>query len=225
MADREGFSHAARQRTELLRRAITALPLVQEIAAGTLRPDIFRHFIGQGAHFLHAHLVACQVVSSRADNRVVRNFYDEMADTSRQYAVELVALAGLRLPEADATPQSFATLAYGCFLIARASHAPLAVAQAAFLPCLDVYHDMGEVLSAATGAMPHHPYRSWVDLNRPASFSRQLTLLRAFVNDGARAAPEQGEAMMQTYLDATRLEWIFHEAAWRGEDWPIRAGT
>ena len=97
------------------------------------------------------------------------------------------------------------------------SSAPVEVAIAGVLPCFRVYAEVGAVLAArrAPGA---HAYAAWIDAYAAPEFQEAVEQAERYV-DGLSG---DRRAMLSAYETATRYEWMFWDAAWRGDAWPAR---
>src|SRR5262249_45224780 len=158
------FSDEVWQETAVLRAAIHALPFNNELAAGTLAPCRFRHYITQDALYLREFSRCLAIAAAKApDTGTLQSFAQsamaavavERALHERylgQFGIDPCALAAVE-PAPDC-------LAYTSFLVATAYHEPWGVLVAALLPCFWLYWDVG--IAIAAKAAPENPYRAWI---------------------------------------------------------------
>lgn len=110
--------------------------------------------------------------------------------------------------------------AYEDFLLATALTAPFAVGVAALAPCIQIYHEVGQHLFgiAATGK----PYEKWINTYRDEAFGDAVQAMLAQADAAyARVGVAEREDMAAAYRKAARYEWMFWDAAWRRESWPL----
>ena len=93
---------------------------------------------------------------------------------------------------------------------------------AGLLPCFWIYEDVGRRLKDRIGDLVGHPYADWIDTYGDPGFAAATGQARAIVD---RAAEQTGRAdrerMRRTFATAARYEWMFWDAAWRRETWPV----
>jgi len=103
------------------------------------------------------------------------------------------------------------------------------------LPCFRIYAEVGARLAASmsAGSMSAgssssgqgHPYREWASVYGDPAFAAntdQAEQLADAAADGTTAA--ELDAMHDAYARAARFEWMFWDAAYRGEQWPVMPG-
>ncbi|TCJ00355.1 bifunctional hydroxymethylpyrimidine kinase/phosphomethylpyrimidine kinase [Aeromicrobium sp. IC_218] len=109
--------------------------------------------------------------------------------------------------------------AYTGFLAEAAAQAPFDVALAAVVPCFRVYAEVGRVVHAGRATGPH-PYAAWIDTYADPAFDAAVTDVERLLD---RVAGDPAGPLLEAYGRATRFEWMFWDAAWRGERWPVPA--
>ncbi|BDZ50716.1 aminopyrimidine aminohydrolase [Frondihabitans sucicola] len=214
--------------TSTIRAAIDDLPFLRELEAGTLDPALFRGYLAQDALYLEGYarvLTAAATLAPTADDsrfwarqalgtlEVERRLHQWHRESHSQDH-EVVAL---RAP--DASPTCTAYTSYLLSLVAVGSYAELV---AGILPCFWVYDDVGSRLLARVGVTSGHPFGDWIDTYGDAAFSAATRDAREVVDRAGRAAGADGRTRMLTaFAAAVRYEWMFWDAAWRDERWPI----
>ena len=96
---------------------------------------------------------------------------------------------------------------------------------AAILPCFRVYAEVGgwiiEQLGGVSAIAADHPYRDWIITYGDPEFAASVRAAEDYTDRLAAAATGvERAAMLAAYGRATRFEWMFWDAAWRGESWP-----
>jgi thiaminase/transcriptional activator TenA len=105
-------------------------------------------------------------------------------------------------------------------LLAAATVGSFGDLAAAVLPCFWIYQDVGTRIAA--GAAPANPYQAWIDTYAGEEFAAAVARMRAVVDaEAAGAGAAQRASMRARFLRSCRYEWMFWDAAWRMERWPV----
>jgi len=199
--------------------AICAHPFVTGLADGTLADDIFCRYLVDDSHYLDRYARVLATLAGRAPDAVGVELFAGSAvgaiAAERELHRDFLAPRGLD-PDTDTVPEASPTcVAYTGFLESAAHSAPLDVALAGVLPCFRVYAEVGERISARR-VPGDHPYRAWIDAYAAPEFAEAVRQAEAYFDAVAVERP----AVVDAYRAATRFEWMFWDAAWRGESWP-----
>ncbi len=221
-----GFSARMFDEIAPLFRRILDHPFVRGLADGSLSRERFVHYMVQDAHYLALFARALALAAARAPTvegqvELARASHDAIVVERalhdgffRDFGIDDAAFAASR-----PSPTCFA---YGHFLISTAAGDDWPVALAALVPCFHIYHEVGKVLLAES--RPGNPWQRWIDTYADEAFADQVRRILALAD---RAWAEAGEAvrarMREAHLTSSRLEWMFWDAAWRREDWPVAA--
>ena len=218
------FTEEAWTRNEALFQKTLAMPFNRELADGTLSAERFRHYMIQDAHYLVAFGRALAVAAARADDA---DTMVQLAEAAQEAVVAERELHGGFMQQFGVTPEQFAAVPlspsaehYTSFLLATAWGAPWPVAMAALLPCFWIYAEVGR--DAVGRSAPGNPWQAWVDAYADEHFHGLVTRMRATIDRIAAAStPAVREQMHAAYTQAARLEWMFWDAAYRLEAWPV----
>lgn len=203
---------------------IRTMPFNQELAAGTLNEDRFRHYMIQDAHYLIAFGRALAVASAKADTP------DEIVQFAIGAQTAIVVERSLHkdfMEHFSVTPQIFAatplspaTHHYSNYLLATAWGAPYPVVLASLLPCFWIYAEIGrDILGRAA---KNNRYQSWIDTYAGEEFHAAVRAVVATVDRVAANASEATRRdMHHAYTRAAQLEWMFWDSAYRLEQWPV----
>lgn len=216
------FSASAWTRNLPLFQATLALPFNQELAAGTLAREAFRHYMIQDAHYLVAFGRALAVAGAKAHDAdgVVQFAHaaQEAVVVERQLHHGFMRDYAISAEEFARTPLSPTCHHYCHFLQSVAWSQPYPVALAALLPCFWIYAEVGRAILAS--ARPANPYQGWIDTYAGEDFHAHVRQVRATVDAvAAEADPRTLADMHQAYTDAARLEWMFWDSAHRLGAW------
>lgn len=213
-------------RAEGLRAAIHDHPFNRELAAGTLATDRFRQYMVQDSLYLAAYGRALAIAAARAPDAEGLEAFAESAKgavvVERALHAHYFEAYGVDPAIAASTPASPTCRAYTDFLLATAVTGDYPVLVAAILPCFWVYRDVGTAINRTAAA--DNPFRTWIDTYADADFGEAVDRAIGLTDRAADAASvaTHGE-MTDAFLASTRYEWMFWDAAYRLETWPIEA--
>jgi thiaminase (transcriptional activator TenA) len=207
-----------------LYRAILDHPFNVELAAGTLARERFVLYMIQDAHYLNAFGRALAVCAARAPENADMV---QLAGSARAAIVVEQALHegfferfGVGSEQARTTPPSPTGSHYAGFLLSHAFASPWEVAVAALLPCFQIYWEVGkhELQIAAAD----NPYQAWIDTYADEAFADGVRAMIALADRLAdTTTPALRGEMRAAYVKSSQLEWMFWDAAYRLESWPV----
>ncbi|PID53043.1 MAG: hypothetical protein CSB46_10455 [Micrococcales bacterium] len=114
--------------------------------------------------------------------------------------------------------------AYTDFILATAATGSYATLVAALLPCHWVYQDVGARLCGAVENIDEHPYGDWIAAYADPEFAAVVDQARQIANTTAESESEGAavrEQMLSAFVQASRYEWMFWDAALHDSRWPI----
>ncbi|HEU5158166.1 MAG TPA: thiaminase II [Streptosporangiaceae bacterium] len=198
---------------------ILAHPFLRGLTDGRLDRDAFRFYVIQDAHYLKEYARALSITAAKAPAPADTAMF--AAHTANAIAVER-ALHGGFLDEMGGAsePPGPVTAAYTNFLLASTYGGSFAEALGAVLPCYWIYAKVGGELSAASS--PDPLYQRWIDTYGGEEFKRIVDeVLSAAEGCGAALGPAERTRVRERFETAARYEWMFWDAAYRRERWPI----
>jgi thiaminase (transcriptional activator TenA) len=204
--------------------AILAHPFVTGLTDGTLPRASFRHYIVQDAHYLRGYARALALCGAKAADPADTLMFAEHA------AGAMAAEQGLHaalMDELGSTPERAAaepvaptTRAYLSYLLATAFGGSFAEAISAVLPCYWIYARVGERLLAQSS--PDPVYARWIAMYGGAEFQAVVDSVLAVTDRvGAGVSDPERELMRAHFSTTARYEWMFWDAGYRRETWPI----
>lgn len=207
-----------------LRRAILAHPFLSELAAGTLPPSSFQHYILQDSLYLAEYARVLAIAAARAPDAAGRLEFSDGAKVAVQVEEGLhqafFAQFGVSADMAATVERSPACLGYTGYLASLAATRTYEELIAGLLPCFWVYWDVGCAIRPQ--AVSPNPYAPWIDTYAAPEFGEATDRVRTLVDAAAEAtSPAVRDAMAQAFRVATRYEWMFWDSAYRREAWPI----
>ena len=220
------FSEGAWRETAELRRRIIDLPFNRELASGTVSEERFRYYMIQDALYLEQYSRALAIASARAPEPVAMEQFARSAQEAlvveRALHEGFLQKFGVEPSEAARAEPSPTCLGYTNFLLAVAHQSTYEELTAAVLPCFWVYWEVGTAI--AEGAAPDNPYRAWIDTYSDPSFGETVHAVIDIVDRAAETATAAvRRAMARAFLRSTQYEWMFWDAAYRLEGWPVGA--
>lgn len=203
---------------------IRTMPFNQELAAGTLSQERFRHYMIQDAHYLVAFGRALAVAAGKADNSDEVAQFSEAARTAiiveRSLHADFMEQFNVSPATFAATPLSPTTHHYCNYLVATSWSASYPVALAALLPCFWIYAEIGRDILAR--AAKNNPYDAWIATYAGEEFHAAVRgVIQTVDRVASVASAETRRDMHAAYTHAAKLEWMFWDAAYRLEQWAI----
>lgn len=204
--------------------AVLAHPFLAGLADGTLDRRAFEHFVVQDSHYLRDYARALLVVGARApsaaDAAMLARHASGAVEAELSLHAGLLGELGLAPDVVARTPVAPTTLAYTSYLLATASNSDFADGLAAVLPCYWIYAEVGRALVAC--GSPDPLYRRWIDAYADPSFAGVVAGVLALVDRvGAGLTSPQERSARAHLLTTSRYEWMFWDAAYRREVWPL----
>jgi thiaminase/transcriptional activator TenA len=204
--------------------AILRHPFVTGLTDGSLPRGAFRHYIVQDAHYLRGYaraLALCGAKAAEPRDTLMFGAHAGGAIAAEQgLHAKLLADLGLTAEEAAAAPVAPTTRAYVSYLFATAYGGSFAEAVAAVLPCYWIYARVGEEL--LLHGSPDPLYRTWIGMYGSEEFQAVVDAVLELVDRlGATVSPTEWALMREHVVVTSRYEWMFWDAGWREETWPV----
>lgn len=205
--------------------AIVDHPMVTRLGEGTLDEEPFRYWVRQDYVYLveYARLFAYGAASAPDLDRM-GTFADLLTETvetemelHRSYAAEF----GLSPADLEATEPSPTTRAYTDFLVRTAALGSFGDLVAALLPCMWGFNETGRRLDAR-GRPDDERYAAWIDMYAGEEFTELTDWCKELMDDVAAAASDRTRARYrERFRTSARYEYLFWDAAWEREEWPL----
>ena len=213
------FSDEVWEATAVLRKAIDDLPFLSGLADGTLPRETFTYYLAQDALYLGSYSRVLAAAAAQADTTEDLVFWSGSARNA--VAVERT-LHERHVADIGAWQSSPTCTAYTSYLLSLAAAGCYPALVAGLLPCFWVYDDVGRRLQHQVGDLSRHPYGDWVGTYGDPAFTASTVAARTILDRVADQAGEPTRARMrEAFTMATRYEWMFWDAAWRRESWPV----
>jgi thiaminase/transcriptional activator TenA len=211
-------------RVEGVYEAILEHPFIAGLADGSLPRERFRFYLVQDALYLRDYARALALCAAKAPAEPeIAMFARHAADAievERALHETVFRELGVGPEEVRATPMAPATLAYASYLLAVAQGGSFAEALGAVLPCYRIYREVGAAL--AERGSPDPLYRRWIEGYGGEEFAAVVEPVIALADRlGPRLSDDERERMAAHFVTTSRYEWMFWDAGWRREQWPV----
>jgi thiaminase/transcriptional activator TenA len=211
-------------RAQPIRTAMHEMAFNRELAAGTLKRSVFRHYMIQDALYLQGYARVLAIGAAKAPDADTILEFARAAETAiiveralHQGYLDQFGVSGDDLAAAQMAPTC---AAYVNFMLAEAATGSFATLVGAILPCFWVYREVGLAIKAE-GARDNF-YQAWIDTYADTAFGAATDRMVAIYDRCALAAGAvERAAMERAFLQCCRYEWMFWDSAYREETWPV----
>lgn len=203
---------------------ILAHPFLAGLTDGSLPEETFRFYVKQDSLYLREYARCLALASSKAPS----SFWCEMFAAHAQSALNVerslheayFSSWGLAPADLEATLPTPTTLAYTSYLLRVAATGTFEELLGAILPCYWIYWEVGKTL--ITHGSPNPVYQRWIDAYSSEQFAAAVQrVLDAADRSTMDLSTARLEQVQRHYLTASRYEWMFWDAAYRLESWPV----
>jgi len=205
-------------------RAIVGHPFLTGLTDGSLDEDRFAYYIAQDVYYLRDYARALAILAAKAPTHADTGLFARHA--AETVAVELalherlLADLGLDSSRVESTPVSPTTTAYTSYLLAVTYGGTFAAGLATVLPCYWIYQRAGGALVAQ--GSPNPRYQQWINTYAGDAFAATVAEVLVVADRVGSTLDAAEHAHARCHFATTaRYEWMFWDAAWRRETWPI----
>ncbi|GKV68487.1 aminopyrimidine aminohydrolase [Sporosarcina sp. NCCP-2716] len=197
-------------------------PFIQQLAAGTLPEEVFRHYVLQDSyylkHFAKVHAIAAVQANDLRTTQAFAKHAEETCGAEISLHEGFFELLGITQEDLDAFEPAPTAYAYTSHLYRTAMTGDLADTLAALLPCYWLYYEIGERLKHAT---PNHPvYDKWVATYGSEWFELATIEQIDRMNGLADHLPEERRMELAAHFEkSSHYETRFWEMAWNLQEW------
>ena len=214
------FSEQLKDEAEPIWQRIFDHPFLKEIKEGTLPEETFRYYLLQDYLYLEGFGRTVALALAKApDSQTFQDLaHRVMTPVERPLHQKLFAAANISHTDSENAVRSPANTAYINHMLQTASLHGLGPTAAALLPCPWTYH----LLKDEVGQSEHPIYGQWTQFYVEGLLEGSVAAWRGFVDKMAdRAGAVELEAMRQAFLISSRYEYMFWEAAYNRQEWPV----
>lgn len=204
--------------------AILEHPFIRGLTDGSLPEQNFQYFVVQDALYLQDYARCLAIAAARSPQDSWCQMFAEHARdvlaAERALHESFFRVWGMSQEEVYATSRMPTNLAYTSFLLRVAYSSPFPELVGALLPCYWIYWEVGKALEERGSPSPL--YQQWIDLYASEQYATIVRPVLEVMNQLAEGLPEsQRRAVRQHFIITSRYEWMFWDAAWRLEEWPV----
>lgn len=221
-----GFVATLEKQAAPIRRAIVKHPFVVGIGDGSLDVERFKHYMRQDYTFLIEYSRVLALASAKAPDLDSMGRFAKLLDETLNTEMELhrgyCAKFDITRKELEATVAGPTTSAYTSFLLSVAHNGSFSELAASLLPCQWGYWDIARNLKRR-GMQKQAPlYVQWIEMYTSKEYRDLAAWLRGLVDKlGGEAGPGLRDAMKRAYITSTRYEYLFWDASYKLETWPV----
>jgi thiaminase/transcriptional activator TenA len=200
------------------------MPFNAELAAGTLARAAFKHYMLQDAAYLQGYARVLAIGAAKAPGPEEILEFSRAAETAivveRALHAGYLTQFGVSAAEMEAAQQSPSCAAYVNFMLAEAATGTFATLVGAVLPCFWVYREVGLAIKGTS--VSDNFYQNWIDTYADEAFGAATArMIGVYDRAHAAAGPAEQGRMEACFLRCCQYEWMFWDAAYRHEAWPI----
>jgi thiaminase/transcriptional activator TenA len=204
--------------------AILDHPFIKGLASGELGVDSFVQFISQDTHYLQDYVRTLLALAAKAPDfaatKMLTTHAAAAAAAETGLHAELMTDLGRDPAELLAFDARPTTRAYTSFMLATVFTGSFADGLTAIIPCFWIYAEVGQHLKQA--GSPNPVYQRWIDSYGSDDYLREVLLALELTDQvGLGLAPAAEATARQHFRTAARYEWMFWDAAYRQETWPV----
>ena len=223
-ASRPGWTGRLWAEIEPVYDAILDHPFIKGLATGELSVDSFVQFISQDTHYLQDYVRTLLTLAAKAPDfaatKMLTTHAAAAATAETGLHAELMTDLGRDPAELLAFDARPTTRAYTSFMLATVFTGSFADGLTAIIPCFWIYAEVGQHLKQA--GSPNPVYQRWIDSYGSDDYLREVLLALELTDQvGLGLAPAAEATARQHFRTAARYEWMFWDAAYRQETWPV----
>lgn len=200
-------------------------PMVEQLGQGTLDEAPFRYWVKQDyVYLIEYNRVFSMAVTKAPDLKNMSSFADLLHETlhtemdlHRAYASDF----GISREELENTAPSPTTRGYTDFLVRTSSLGTFGDIVAVVLPCMWGFNETGKKLRKR-GLPDDSRCSKWIEMYSGEEFTELANWCREMMDEVARDRPEDDLVRYREIIrTSARYEYMFWDAAWNQERWPV----
>lgn len=197
-------------------------PFFTELVTGELAPDRFRYYIVQDGHYLRQYAKALTTLAGRSPDDAATALLAGQAASAipAELSMQEELIAQLGPTDGGDDAPSPTTIAYTSYVLSVVHGGSFAEAVASVLPCYWMYWAAADALARTSS--PNPQYAAWIDMYSSAEFASTVRAVLELTDGLAESVTTaERDRMKIHYRTAAKFEWMFWDAAYRMEAWPV----
>jgi thiaminase (transcriptional activator TenA) len=206
--------------------AILRHPFVTGLTDGTLAEGAFAYYVVQDAVYLRDYAKSLAVVAAKAPDTAGTEMFArhaaEIISVERALHDSLMTDLGIDADAAVGAEPAPTTLAYTSYLLATTLAGSYAEGVGVVLPCYWIYYEVGREL--VRRGSPNVQYQKWIDTYADDQYGAVVqSVLDVADGLGPAVGPAERALMHRHFRVTSQYEWMFWDAGYRQEQWPVSA--
>jgi thiaminase/transcriptional activator TenA len=198
-------------------------PFVMELVKGDLPLKKFKFYILQDYHYLITAMKNFGIIASRTPSveamREVIDILNLEAKSEFDGYIELLGRLGYTQQDASAIEPIPVSLAYSSFLLSTSSLKSYAEAITSVLPCFWSYAEIADHHRERLSTNKNQLYKDWGVVYGTDSYLGLVEKIKMLVNTAGEGFPY--EQLKSVFIAASRYEYMFWDAVYNQQDWPV----
>jgi len=205
-------------------RAILDHPFIRGLTEGSLWEEAFKFYVIQDALYLKDFARSLAVAAAKSPRDPWCEMFAEHAKTAlvveRALHESFFKDWGLSPEQVEQTPMAPTNLAYTSYLLRVAYTSPFEELLGAVLPCYWIYWEVGKALEER--GSPNPLYQRWINTYASEEYAGVVRQVLDATEQAVADLPEGLKEPIRRHFVTTSLyEWMFWDAAYRLESWPV----
>lgn len=222
--EREGFTDELWRSIKAIYEEILVHPFLRGLTDGTLPEERFRFYVLQDALYLREYARALSLAGVRSPDESVLVMFNEHSggaiSVERSLHEGFLKDLGIAREEAERTALAPTTLAYTSYLLKTATLGDYPEVLGAVLPCYWIYREVGKALLER--GSPNPLYEKWIDTYGGEEFGALVEAVLDLTDKVCKGLNTSQKARVtEAFVTTSRYEWMFWNAAWTLEGWPV----
>ncbi|MGO3156369.1 MAG: thiaminase II, partial [Mesonia sp.] len=198
---------------------IINMPFIEELQKGTLPLEKFQYYMGQDSFYLENFARSLALIGARAQNTTQALDFIRFAEGA---IVVEKALHDSYFKEFGLTERGNiepTTHHYIHFLKSTTALDQIEIAMSAVLPCFWIYKKVGDYIYN-NPLNDQNPFQKWIDTYAGKKFEELVLKSKNICDEVAEdCTKQQQERMTQTFIEASKLEFMFWDSAYQLKTW------
>lgn len=200
---------------------IINMPFIEELQKGTLPLEKFQYYMGQDSFYLENFARSLALIGARAQNTTQALDFIRFAEGA---IVVEKALHDSYFKEFGLTERGNiepTTHHYIHFLKSTTALDQIEIAMSAVLPCFWIYKKVGDYIYN-NPLNDQNPFQKWIDTYAGKEFEELVLKSKNICDEVAEdCTKQQQERMTQTFIEASKLEFMFWDSAYQLKTWEV----
>lgn len=205
-AEQGSWCHNAWQVVQPLMRQIEQLPFQQQMADGTLSPEVFGRYLQQDRIYLAGYSEEMLRFAELVEEGELKEQFRLFAQDSMaaEHALHEQLMADFGVAEAEASP---ATRRYMEHTRRYLDQGDLALALASILPCMWIYNEVGHYVQRIAQGGSANPFHAWIECYSSEFMDQGVPVMQQLIDRLAQREDVQRRSLMRhVFMQGVEME-------------------